>query len=146
MQWSEIVTITISVVVGAAFVLLTIALIWSSYTISAQYRREEKQWPQLREQGRRCQADILGMARPPSRLTVRGRNAADMAATELRLSFRDDMGAVHETFVLTFIDEGLLANFTAGHKVHVVYSDATPPVVVIDRDRTQLEIPSSSTP
>jgi hypothetical protein len=67
-----------------------------------------------------------------------------MTAAELRLAWRDEKGELREATVRTFIDEDLLSTFVRGSKVHVLYSDTVPPMVAIDRDRTQVEIPSTT--
>ncbi len=146
MDWSDILGMSLGGLVGVAAVVLAIALVWGSVTTDLQFRGEEKQWEQLRAHGRRAEAEIIALARPPGRLIKRGRHAADMAAAELRLAFSDAAGRRQEASVRTFIDTELIANFTAGRKVHVVHSDEDPPQVAIDRDRTQLEIPSTTSP
>lgn len=146
MQWSDFLENVFGVGLPAVCAVLGGILVWRTFQTDGQYGKEEKQWVQLRGHGRPCEADILGLARPPSRLTRRGPNAADMGAAELRLAWHDSAGMRQEAIVRTYIDVELIANFTPGHKVHVLCSDSTPPVVVIDRDRTQLEIPSSAMP
>jgi hypothetical protein len=145
-HWSDILGMSLGGLVGVAAVVLAVVLIWGSVSTDLRFRGEEKQWEQLRAHGRRTEAEIVALARPPGRLIKRGRHAADMAATELRLAFSDAEGRRREASVQTFIDTELIANFTAGHKVHVVHSDEDPPQVAIDRDRTQLEIPSTTSP
>jgi len=46
--------------------------------------------------------------------------------------------------VATFIELGLLANFSVGKKIDVIYARDAPDRVAIDRERTPLEIPSSA--
>ena len=144
MQWSDILGMSLGGIAVLAAVVLAVVLIGGSVLTNSRFGGEEKQWEQLRAHGRRTEAEIVALARPPDRLIKRGRHAADMAATELRLAFSDASGRRREASVRTFIDTELIANFTAGHKVHVVHSDDEPPQVAIDRDRTQLEIPSTT--
>ncbi|NVM89625.1 cbb3-type cytochrome oxidase subunit 3 [Variovorax sp. SG517] len=145
MTWSDILLGTIGAIVLIAALLFSVALVWSAVLTNSEYKQEERHWLELRGNARRGEAEVLGLARPPGRLTKRGRHAADMAAAELRLAYRDDQGALQEATLKTFIDEELLYGFVRGSKVHVLYSNATPPVVAIDRDRTQVEIPSTTT-
>jgi hypothetical protein len=142
-QWTDILGMSVGDLVALAAVILAVLLIGGSVITNSRFRGEEKQWELLRAHGRRTEAEIVRIARPPDRLIKRGRHAADMAAAELRLTFSDADGRRHEASVRTFIDTELIANFTAGRKVHVVHSDDEPPQVAIDRDRTQLEIPST---
>lgn len=146
MQWSDILGMSLGGLAVLAAVVLAVFLVWDSVVTNARYRGEEKQWEAMRGHGRRTEAEILALARPPDRLIKRGRNAADMAATELRLAFSDAAGQRREARVRTFIDTELVANFTAGRKVHVVHSNDEPPQVAIDRERTPLEIPSATEP
>jgi hypothetical protein len=102
--------------------------------------KEEADWERLRETGQRAEAHILALARPGNRLVTWRNSSPDMAVAELRIAFRDAGGVAHETRLLTFIDEDLLANFSGGRKLPIVYSNDTPPVVAIDRERTQVEV------
>jgi hypothetical protein len=146
MPWTDMLGMGLGGLAVLAAVVLAAALMWTSVVTDLRFRGEEKQWEQLRAHGRRTEAEIVALARPPGRLIKRGRYAADMAATELRLAFTDAAGQRREASVCTFIDTELIANFTAGRKLHVVHSSEEPPRVAIDRERTQLEIPDTTSP
>lgn len=145
MPWSEIVLGAVGALVIALAVILSVFLVWSTVTTNAEYKQEVRHWAQLRGHARHSEAQVLGLARPPGQLTKRARSGAGMTATELRLAFRDDKGELREATLKTFIDEDLLSSFVRGSKVHVLYSDAVPPVVAIDRDRSQVEISNTTT-
>lgn len=144
MPWSEIVLGTMGAIAIALAVALSVFLVWSTVTTNAEYKHEELHWAQLRGHARHGEAEVLRLARPPGQLTKRSRHGAGMTAAELRLAFRDEQGELREATLKTFIDEDLLSTFAKGSKVHVLYSDAVPPVVAIDRDRSQVEIPSTA--
>lgn len=144
MSWSEIVLGTVGAIAMVAAVFLSVFLVWSTVTTNSEYKQEERHWAQLRGHARHGEAEVLGLARPPGQLTKRSRHGAGMTATELRLAWRDEQGELREATVRTFIDEDLLSTFVRGSKVHVLYSDTVPPMVAIDRDRTQVEIPSTT--
>ena len=144
MSWSDIVLGSVGAIAIAATVVLSVFLVWSTVTTNSEYKQEERHWRQLRGHARHAEAEVLGLARPPGQLTKRSRHGAGMTATELRLAWRDERGELRQATVRTFIDEDLLSTFVRGSKVHVLYSDAEPPMVAIDRDRTQVEIPSTT--
>lgn len=119
----------------------------SSYAANARYMAEEKTWQSLRGQGVRGEGVVLRMSRQANRLTKNGSYGNnEVAATDLVLAYEDAAGNRREASVATFIELGLLANFSTGKKVAVVYARDTPDTVAIDRDRTPLEIPSSGYP
>mgnify|MGYP003575431573 CR=1 FL=1 len=108
-----------------------------------EHIKEEACWEALRHTGQRAVADILGLARPAFRLVTWRNGSPNMAAAELLIVFRDAEGAEHRAVLRTFIDQELLANFSTGRQVPIVYAKEPTLRVAIDRDRTQLDIPST---
>jgi len=105
--------------------------------------REEEDWQELRHTGQRAVADILALARPGFRLVTWRGGSPNMAAAELLITFRDADGEDHRVNLRTFIDQELLANFSSGRSLPIVYSKGAALRVAVDRDRVQLEIPST---
>jgi hypothetical protein len=138
MDWKEIVA-AVMTSITVVFVLITsFFLVRSVMSTQSDHVLEEKRWKALKGVGRHAEADILMLARPDNWLVVWRNGSPNMAAAELRVRFCDDAGTMHETILKTFIDQELLANFTTGKKLPILYSDGNPPLVAIDRERTQV--------
>ncbi|KQU86500.1 hypothetical protein ASC78_02650 [Variovorax sp. Root318D1] len=138
MGWLDIVGPIVGVVVMGSVILVTSMLARSALSTESLHAKEEKVWEQLKVQGLRAEADILVLARPSNRLVVWRNGSPSMAAAELRVRYRDEAGVTHEASVKTFIDEELLANFSIGKKVAIVYTDDDPERIAIDRERAQV--------
>jgi hypothetical protein len=128
--------------VATAVVILCIFLLRSASRTESIHVVEEKDWEALRGGGQRAEADILMLGRPHNRLVVWHNGSPNMAAADLQVRFVDRAGTTHETRLKTLIDEELLANFTVGKKLPILYSDGDPPRIAIDRERAQVSFAS----
>lgn len=138
MGWLDYVGPVVGVVVMGAVILVTSMLARGALSVESQHAQEEKDWEALKQGGRRAEADILVLARPGNRLVVWRNGSPNMAAAQLHVRFLDAGGVSHEAKLKTFIDEELLANFSIGKKLPIVYAAGDPTQVAIDRERTQL--------
>lgn len=143
MRWLEI------AVAVAGVAVLVVSTIGSSRVFRAgsatktMHVREEEDWEALRHDGARAVAEILALARPGFRLVTWRGDSPNMAAAELLVAFTDSEGENHRVTVRTFIDQELLANFSGGRPLPIVYAKNPTLRVAVDRDRVQLEIPST---
>lgn len=140
-EWSDIVFALVGVVCFVVVTRWTVRMERNGKIAIVAHGKEEEAWEKLREAGLRAEADILALARPGNRIVTWRNNSPDMAVVELLIAFTDAGGTAHETVLQTFIDEDLIANFSGGRKLPIVYSRDTPPLVAIDRERTQVEVP-----
>jgi hypothetical protein len=143
MEWLEIIAPVLGGTVGTAVVLFCIVLLRSAFKTESIHVAEEKDWEALKGVGQRAEADILMLGRPHNRLVVWHNGSPNMAAADLRVRFLDDVGTAHEARLKTLIDEELLANFTVGKKLPILYSNGDPPLVAIDRERAQVSFSST---
>ncbi|WP_244883448.1 DUF3592 domain-containing protein [Variovorax paradoxus] len=145
MSWWNILAATLCLGLCGIAGVFGVHVIVSSYAANARYMAEEKTWQALRGQGVRAQGVVVGISRQANRLTKNGNYGNnEVAATDLLLAYEDAAGNRHEVTVATFIELGLLANFSVGKKIDVIYARDAPDRVAIDRERTPLEIPSSA--
>ncbi|WP_418130272.1 hypothetical protein ABL849_01470 [Variovorax sp. 375MFSha3.1] len=145
-QWSDIVFALVGVICFVVVTRWTVRMERNGKIAIVAHGKEEEDWEKLRETGQRTEADILAVGRPGNRLVTWRNDSPDMAVVELLIAFTDTQGVAHEVLLRTFIDEDLIANFSGGRKLPIVYSSDTPPVVAIDRERTQVEVPYSLHP
>jgi hypothetical protein len=143
MEWLDTAATVLSIVLGTVVVLVCIYLVRAAFATETVHVAEEKDWEALKGVGRRAEADILMLARPHNRLVVWRHGSPNMAAAELRVRFDDEGGTTHEASVKTLIDQELLANFTVGKKVPILYSSGSPLLVAIDRERAQVAFSST---
>jgi hypothetical protein len=143
MDWLDIAATVLSVVLGTAVVFICFFLVRGAFATEAIHVVEEKDWEALKGVGQRAEADILMLARPHNRLVVWRSGSPNMAAAELRVRFDDDTGTTREASLKTLIDQELLANFTVGKKLPILYSSGSPPLVAIDRERAQVAFSST---
>lgn len=145
MTWWNIVAATVCLGLCGAAGVFGVHVLIASHAANARYAAEEKTWLALRAQGVRADGVVVRMSRQANRLTKNGTYGNnEVAATDLVLAYEDAAGQPREVSVATFIELGLLANFSIGKKVAVVYERNAPERLAIDRDRTPLEIPSSA--
>lgn len=144
MSWWNILAATLCLGLCGIAGVFGVHVIVSSYAANARYMAEEKP-------GKHCAAKacargvVVGISRQANRLTKNGNYGNnEVAATDLLLAYEDAAGNRHEVPVATFIELGLLANFSVGKKIDVIYARDAPDRVAIDRERTPLEIPSSA--
>lgn len=145
MTWWNIVAATLCLGLCGIAGVFGVHVLVSSYAANARYMADEKTWQSLRSQGVRTEGVVVGISRQANRLTKNGSYGNnEVAATDLVLGYEDTAGNRHEVSVAAFIELGLLANFSIGKKIAVIYARDAPDRVAIDRERTPLEIPSSA--
>lgn len=143
MRWMEIAVAVAGVAVVIVSTLSSSRIFRAGSTTKAAHVREEEDWEALRHDGRRAVAEILALARPGFRLVAWRGGSPNMAAAQLLITFRDSDGEEHRVMLRTFIDQELLANFSGGRPLPIVYAKGQALRVAVDRDRVQLEIPST---
>lgn len=144
MRWLEIAVAVLGVAVLMVSTFGSSRVFRAGSATKAAHVAEEQEWEALRHEGARAVAQILALARPGFRLVTWRGGSPNMAAAELLITFTDSDGEHHRVTLRTFIDQELLANFSGGRPLPIVYAKSPTGLrVAVDRDRTQLEIPST---
>ncbi|MDH6166448.1 hypothetical protein M2282_001595 [Variovorax boronicumulans] len=143
MRWMEITVAVLGVAVLMVSTFGSSRVFRAGSATKQAHVWEEEEWEALRHDGARATAQILALARPGFRLVTWRGDSPNMAAAELLIAFTDSDGENHRVTLRTFIDQELLANFSGGRPLPIVYAKDPTLRVAVDRDRTQLEIPST---
>lgn len=136
---------TIGLILSALALVFMVTTIRSVRADMSEYEVDARHWAMLSTRGTPAIAHINVMSRHAQRLTRAGSHGNNqLAAVDLTVSYADAVGAGHTARIATFIETALLANFTSGGQLPIVFNPAEPTMVAIDRRKVQVEIEPSA--
>ncbi|MGO4703644.1 hypothetical protein [Dyella sp. 2RAB6] len=109
------------------------------------YSAEGKLWSSLAHTGQMAEGVIRSLRLHSGNLTRAGSYGQSICAVVFEIDYTDTTGTSRTVSIHTFVEELLVASFQEPRKaVHLLYDPASPATVVIDRERTPLELARAS--